>query len=58
MTQLINHGGDCRTAPATPGLLKRKKEGYRDIAKGPNQLKRKIEGQKIKNKNEKNTVNR
>ena len=21
VTQLINHGGDCRTAPATPGLL-------------------------------------
>ena len=21
MNQLINHGGDCRTAPATPGLV-------------------------------------
>ena len=21
MNELINHGGDCRTAPATPGLL-------------------------------------
>ena len=21
MNQLTNHGGDCRTAPATPGLL-------------------------------------
>ena len=21
MNQSINHGGDCRTAPATPGLL-------------------------------------
>ena len=23
MTELISDGGDCRTAPATPGLLKR-----------------------------------
>ena len=22
INELINHGGDCRTAPATPGLLK------------------------------------
>ena len=22
MNELINYGGDCRTAPATPGLLK------------------------------------
>ena len=21
VSELINHGGDCRTAPATPGLL-------------------------------------
>ena len=21
VTELMNHGGDCRTAPATPGLL-------------------------------------
>ena len=23
MNESINHGGDCRTAPATPGLLNR-----------------------------------
>ena len=22
MTECVNYGGDCRTAPATPGLLK------------------------------------
>ena len=25
---LIDDGGDCRTAPATPGLLKKETKGY------------------------------
>ena len=34
VNQLINDGGDCRTAPATPGLLNMKKD--KDIGIGAN----------------------
>ena len=28
----MNDGGDCRTAPATPGLLKSRKQKYSVVA--------------------------